>query len=564
MAPNVFYARTAGDIYGLRRPGQPTLYVPNVVDSAAFDLIWTLDDTLNPPVRWELIESSAPTTITDPAENLDYWHSRGFTVSTDNYYSPPSSFYSGANNNLFNSITGKEYYLVKPGDTLRFKTWYEIDWDFDYAFVEISTDGVTFDVIPGNITTDEDPFYYNRDHGITGYSWGWIDAEFPLDDFVGQQVLVRISYITNRYWIEQGFYVDDISPIEAFTGETVLSSSLTDTTYSFTDKPVGTYHYRVRGQDEEDQWSFFSGVKEVTVVGNYLCVDGDGDGYGDPGHPENVCNDDNCPSTYNPGQEDSDNDGAGNLCDICPYDPDDDIDGDALCADVDNCPAVYNPGQDDSDNDGLGDLCDACPNDPENDIDNDGVCGDVDNCPAVGNADQFDTDADTYGDACDNCPDEYNLDQADSDADGVGDLCDNCIDVDNPSQDNADADENGDACDVCPYDANDDIDGDGICGDVDNCPVVYNPDQIDGDGDGVGDECCCRLRGDINHDGSPLIDIADLVYMTDFMFGGGPEAPCFEESDINADGAPLVDIADLVYLVDYMFTGGPIPEPCPY
>lgn len=29
--------------------------------------------------------------------------------------------------------------------------------------------------------------------------------------------------------------------------------------------------------------------------------------------------------------------------------------------------------------------------------------------------------------------------------------------------------------------------------------------------------------------------------------------------DINGDGSPIIDVADLAYLVDYMFTGGPEP-----
>ena len=62
-----------------------------------------------------------------------------------------------------------------------------------------------------------------------------------------------------------------------------------------------------------------SGSNDVTVLFNALvCFDTDGDGYGDPGHPENECYEDNCPLTYNPEQEDSDSDGTGDSCDVCP------------------------------------------------------------------------------------------------------------------------------------------------------------------------------------------------------------------------------------------------------
>ena len=61
-------------------------------------------------------------------------------------------------------------------------------------------------------------------------------------------------------------------------------------------------------------------------------------------------------------------DGIGDACDICPNDPDNDIDGDGICGDVDNCPNVYNPGQEDSDGDNIGDACLYC-----GDVDGNGV-----------------------------------------------------------------------------------------------------------------------------------------------------------------------------------------------
>lgn len=308
-----------------------------------------------------------------------------------------------------------------------------------------------------------------------------------------------------------------------------------------------------------------------------ICIDSDGDGYGDPGYPGNTCPTDNCPDDYNPNQEDIDGDLIGDACD--------------------NCPDDTNGGQEDSDNDGIGDACDTCT-----DTDGDGY-GDPgytantcpeDNCPSLYNPAQEDYDADGIGDSCDtctdadgdgfgdpgfpyntctvdNCPDDNNPSQADSDSDGYGDVCDNCSAINNPGQEDLDDDGIGDVCDTCT-DADEDGYGNpgfaaNTCPD-DNCPFTYNPGQEDADSNGVGDVCdigCClgSIRGNIDYDGADAIDISDLLYLVDFMFDSGPDIPCPEEANVNGDAGEVLDVSDLLYLVDFMFDTGPEPAACP-
>ncbi len=63
------------------------------------------------------------------------------------------------------------------------------------------------------------------------------------------------------------------------------------------------------------------------------------------------------------------------------------------------------------------------------------------------------------------------------------------------------------------------------------------------------------IRGDV--DGSGEIDIADLVYLSEYMFNFGPPPVSETAGDVDASGE--LDISDLVYLVDYMFNNGPPP-----
>jgi len=46
------------------------------------------------------------------------------------------------------------------------------------------------------------------------------------------------------------------------------------------------------------------------------------------------------------------------------------------------------------------------------------------------------------------------------------------------------------------------------------------------------------------------------------MFNSGPEPPCWKEGNVDGDFMETIDISDLVYLSEYMFAGGPAPFIC--
>jgi hypothetical protein len=229
---------------------------------------WTHQDQYNPAVEFELVEMTGRATITDDAESgSGHWALDGFSLTGARRHSGSSSFYSGSGDNFKATMTAGEHTRVDGSDTLSVWCWYDIETDWDYAYVQASTDGgVTFANLPGNITTNYNPNGNNGGEGITGSSGGWVEGLFPLDAYSGEEILVRVLYSTDAYVTGEGIYCDDLGPLDTFSGNTVLSASISDTSFAVGGRSPGLYYYKVRPMDAEGQWGAFSKWSEVEVM----------------------------------------------------------------------------------------------------------------------------------------------------------------------------------------------------------------------------------------------------------------------------------------------------------
>jgi hypothetical protein len=268
VLPSLLYlSKIAGNPYVEMPPTVPVMNPIGPINADSFTVSWQSSDTLNPAVAYELRELSGLQRPTDDFEIDHFWWSmESFTFSTARHHSGSWSIFSGSRNN-YNAFAMRTAPInVVAGDTLRFWTWYSIEPGYDYAYVQLSTDGgLTYNNIPGNITTTDNPYGSNRGNGITGSSSSWRLAKFPLDNFVGQTAMIGFRYITDAGTFNEGFYVDDYSPIEIYQSIDTLNSNIPNTYYQISGRTAGSYYYDVRARDAQAQWSGFSN-REMAIV----------------------------------------------------------------------------------------------------------------------------------------------------------------------------------------------------------------------------------------------------------------------------------------------------------
>ena len=101
--------------------------------------------------------------------------------------------------------------------TLQAWMWYDLEDEYDYAYVAVSTDGgKRWDLLANEHTTTDNPSGNAYGPGLTGLSGGgeeaaWSLETFDLTPYVGGPVLVRFEVVTDESVNHPGLAVDDIA-----------------------------------------------------------------------------------------------------------------------------------------------------------------------------------------------------------------------------------------------------------------------------------------------------------------------------------------------------------------
>jgi len=93
---------------------------------------------------------------------------------------------------------------------LSFSMWYDLETDYDYVFLETSTDGKTWEILTTPSGTGEDPSGNSYGWGYNGQTNDWVTEEVDLSQFAGQQVQIRFEYVTEAALNGEGFLLDDV------------------------------------------------------------------------------------------------------------------------------------------------------------------------------------------------------------------------------------------------------------------------------------------------------------------------------------------------------------------
>ena len=111
---------------------------------------------------------------------------------------PRGCWWSNAGDSIDSTLTAGLDLRDMEQPALRYEAWYDIEEDWDYAYVQVSTDdGERWRALTAPRMSAGNPMGTAFGSGYTGSSGGWTTETLDLEPYAGQQVKLRFQYITD-------------------------------------------------------------------------------------------------------------------------------------------------------------------------------------------------------------------------------------------------------------------------------------------------------------------------------------------------------------------------------
>jgi len=154
--------------------------------------------------------------IDDPCDNMDNWISSSWNITSQHYYSAPTSINDSPNTNYPNNSNTTITLDMNVDLTDATMVWVEfmarwdIETNWDYAQFMVSTnEGATWTPLQGKYTATGGNYQDPGKPIYHGTQSEWVNEEVSLDEYIGEVIKLRFRLVSDYTVNGQGFFFDD-------------------------------------------------------------------------------------------------------------------------------------------------------------------------------------------------------------------------------------------------------------------------------------------------------------------------------------------------------------------
>ncbi len=230
--------------------------------------------------------------LADDATNMNNWsHTGVWGLTTSKFTSAPSSFTDSPSGNYGSNVTsdltlaGTIDLNNAIGAYLEFETQWDIESNWDYGMVQVSTNGgSSWTALQGNYTNaGTGSFQPNGQPLYDGTQLNWVQELIDLSAYCGSQIKIRYYFRSDGSVQEDGWYIDDIRvtifqpvPVELTAFNSTFSENKVTLSW-VTASEINNLGFEIeRRRDKSTDWQkigFVEGTGTTVETNNYLYTD---------------------------------------------------------------------------------------------------------------------------------------------------------------------------------------------------------------------------------------------------------------------------------------------------